>query len=80
MGGIDTTIFGNTTSLGPRRFNAFTTPFRVTETYYKFRGWYSAGNVYETWITTRSDRIPPSGHSLSDIVLIDTWNVEGRTY
>ena len=45
-------------------------------TYYKMRGYYVAGSVYETWVVTEAPSItPPSGHTLSNVVIISTWQV-----
>lgn len=39
--------------------------------YYKMQGWYAAGSVYENWVSTNAPNYtPPSGHSLSNIVII----------
>lgn len=36
--------------------------------HYKNMGWYAAGSVYETWVTTPlPSTTPPSGHALTNI-------------
>ncbi len=48
----------------------------VTTTYYKMRGYYTIGSVYETYVVADSPSpTPPSGHILTDVVIIDTWIV-----
>ena len=44
--------------------------------YYKMRGYYVAGLVYETWVSSISPNLtPPSGHSLTDIAIVAIWAV-----
>lgn len=53
-------------------------PFNITgvTTYYKMRGYYLTGLVYETFVVTGSpSSTPPSGHILQDIAIVDTWKV-----
>lgn len=46
----------------------------VPQTYYQMRGWYAAGGVYETWVATGAPSMtPPSGHTLTGIVVVATW-------
>lgn len=43
-------------------------------TYYKLRGYYVSGAVFEVWVTTNSTSLtPPSNHSLIDTSIIATW-------
>jgi len=45
-------------------------------TYYKMRGYYVAGAVYETWVVTGDPSVtPPSGHTLTNVVIVSTWQV-----
>jgi len=45
-------------------------------TYYKMRGYYVAGAVYETWVVTEEPSVtPPSGHVLTNVVIVSTWQV-----
>ncbi len=42
--------------------------------YFKMRGYYATGNVYETWTSANLPNLnPPSGHTLSDIVIVAVW-------
>lgn len=41
-----------------------------TVVYYRIRGFYVAGGVYESWISTNPDSSPPSGHTLTNITQI----------
>jgi len=41
--------------------------------YYKMRGYYVAGAVWETWVNLGSPGTPPSGHTLQDIVIVSKW-------
>jgi hypothetical protein len=47
----------------------------ATTTYYKMRGYYVAGGVWETWVSTGSPGSPPSGHTLVDTVIVSKWTV-----
>ena len=47
----------------------------TTVTYYKMRGYYVAGSVWETWVSTGSPGSPPSGHTLIDTVIVSKWVV-----
>lgn len=45
-------------------------------TYYKMRGYYVVGAVYETYVVTGSpSSTPPSGHTLIDVVIVSTWQI-----
>jgi len=45
-------------------------------TYYKMRGFYTIGGVYETYIVSGSPSLsPPSGHSLTNIAVVAVWSV-----
>ena len=45
-------------------------------TYYKMRGYYATGAVYETWVVTEEPSVtPPSGHVLTNVVIVSTWQV-----
>lgn len=45
-------------------------------TYYKMRGFYTLGGVYETYIVTDAPSLsPPSGHTLTNIVVAAFWSV-----
>jgi len=41
-----------------------------TITYYKIRGFYVVGGVYETWVSSNPDSSPPSGHTLTNITQV----------
>lgn len=41
--------------------------------YYKLRGYYTVSEGYETYVVTDLNAPPPSGHSLINISIIDTW-------
>lgn len=57
----------------PRSFNV---AGGGTVTYYKMRGYYTVGAVYETYVVAGSpSAIPPSGHALIDIAIVATWEV-----
>lgn len=43
--------------------------------FYKLRGYYVAGSMFETWVTKDPDAAPPSGHTLTNISIVDTWVV-----
>lgn len=44
--------------------------------YYKMRGYYTIGSVYETYIVTGSPSLTvPSGHVLTNIIVASTWTV-----
>ena len=46
----------------------------VTFTFYLMRGYYVAGAVNEYWVVSGSPGVtPPSGHSLTNIVILETW-------
>lgn len=54
----------------PRAFNIV----GGTTTYYKMRGYYSVGSVYETYVVTGApSSTPPSGHVLTDVAIVATW-------
>jgi hypothetical protein len=56
----------------PRSFNIS----GGTTTYYKMRGYYVSGSVYETYVVSGSpSAIPPSGHVLIDVAIVATWEV-----
>lgn len=42
-----------------------------------FRGFYAAGNLYETWQGTSRNTPPPSGHSLIDITVVGELQYNG---
>ena len=43
-------------------------------TYYKMRGYYVAGGVYETYTTIGApSETPPSGHTLTNVAIVSTW-------
>jgi hypothetical protein len=43
-------------------------------TYYKMRGYYVIGAVYETYVVSGSpSSTPPSGHVLIDVAIVSTW-------
>lgn len=45
-----------------------------TTTYYKMRGYYVAGSVYETYVVVGSpSATPPSGHALIEVAIVATW-------
>ena len=45
-------------------------------TYYKMRGYYVIGSVYEVYVVTGSpSSTPPSGHTLTNVAVIDTWTI-----
>ena len=47
-----------------------------TVTYYKMRGYYVTGAVYETYVVSGSpSSTPPSGHVLIDVAIVATWQV-----
>ncbi|CAB4196547.1 hypothetical protein UFOVP1290_67 [uncultured Caudovirales phage] len=47
-----------------------------TTTYYKMRGYYVAGLVYEVYVVADApSSTPPSGHILANVVVIDTWTI-----
>lgn len=47
-----------------------------TTTYFKMRGYYTVGSVYETYIVTGSPSLTvPSGHVLTNIIVASTWTV-----
>lgn len=42
--------------------------------YYKMRGFYSIGGVYETWVLTDAPSVtPPSGHVLNNVAIEAFW-------
>ena len=42
--------------------------------YFKMRGYYAAGGAYETWTSANLPNLnPPSGHTLTDIVIVAVW-------
>lgn len=43
--------------------------------YYKVRGYYVVGAVYETYVTTTLPGTNPTGHALIDLVIVSTWRV-----
>ena len=44
--------------------------------YYKMRGYYVTGSVYETWIATDTpNNTPPSGHTLTGVVVVSVTRV-----
>jgi hypothetical protein len=45
-----------------------------TTTYYKMRGYYTIGSVYETYVVIGApSSTPPSGHVLTDVAIVATW-------
>jgi hypothetical protein len=49
---------------------------QTTNVYYKMRGYYGVGSVYETWVEINApDTTPPSGHVLSNVVIVSSWSV-----
>lgn len=62
----------------PQRFSTLVMPGHLGGgspslhvTYYKMRGWYATGSVYETWTSVNSPNFtPPSGHTLTDIAIV----------
>ncbi len=43
-------------------------------TYFKMQGFNSSTNSYEVWFSTTAPLlIPPSGHALSNIEIVQTW-------
>lgn len=49
-------------------------PTSPTHLYRKFRGYYTTGSVYETWVTTDFDgTTPPSSHILTNTSLVAMW-------
>jgi hypothetical protein len=45
-------------------------------TYFKMRGYYTIGGVYETYIVTGSPSLTvPSGHVLTNIAVVTSWTV-----
>jgi hypothetical protein len=66
---FDTFTLGNT----PESANLPTTSSGPT-IYYKMRGYYVDGSTYETYILTGTPTgFPPSGHTLTNICIISTW-------
>lgn len=58
----------------PRTFN-ISGGSSVT-TYYKMRGYYAIGAVYETYVVSGAPSSnPPSGHTLTDVSIISIWQV-----
>lgn len=46
----------------------------VLVNYYKMRGFYAIGSVYETWIVTDVPSVtPPSGHTLNNVSIEAYW-------
>lgn len=37
---------------------------------YKNQGWYTAGGIYESWISSTPGGSPPSGHTLTNIQFV----------
>lgn len=69
---------GNTNSeqvLSQRTNSLITNVVGTTvHTYYKMQGYYVAGAVYETWVSTDAPSLtPPSGHSLINIAVVGKW-------
>jgi hypothetical protein len=60
---------GNTTTF----LNAGGPSGKVT-TYIK-RGWYTIGQQFEYWQTTDPKGSPPSGHTLLDITITETYSI-----
>lgn len=45
-------------------------------TYYKMRGYFVSGAVYETYVVTGTpSSTPPSGHTLIDVAIVATWQI-----
>ena len=46
----------------------------TTVTYYKMMGYYVSGSTYETYVVNGvPSPIPPSGHTLVDVIIISSW-------
>jgi hypothetical protein len=46
----------------------------VIVTYFKMRGFYVTGSVYENWVVNSAPSFtPPSGHTLINIIIAATW-------
>lgn len=71
MGGVNPSLPSGH-QLGARRFD-LKTIFSSPISFNKFRGWYTAINDWESWVSTSTSIIPPSGHSLTNVTLIETW-------
>lgn len=42
--------------------------------YFLMRGWYAAGSTYESWVAIGApNSTPPTGRSLSDIIIVMSW-------
>ena len=45
-------------------------------TYFKMRGFYVAGAVYEVFVVTGApSSTPPSGHTLINVAVVSTWQI-----
>jgi hypothetical protein len=51
-------------------FGALSLGGASTFTLYHLRGWYVAGSAYEYWSAVSPLTAPPSGHTLSDTVIL----------
>jgi len=47
----------------------------IVTTYYKVRGYYVVGAVYEMYVTTTLPGTNPTGHTLIDLTVVSTWRV-----
>lgn len=60
----------------PRSFNVIGSGGGGITTYYKMRGYYVTGSVYETYVVTGNpSETPPSGHTLIDVSIVATWQI-----
>lgn len=42
--------------------------------YFQMRGWYASGGVFESWVTAGAPSTSaPSGHTLSDVIVVASW-------
>ena len=66
------TEVGNTILFPASAYDALVEP---AIRFYKIRGYYAAGATFETWVSQYADSPPPSGHTLQNISVVDTWTV-----
>ena len=66
------TEVGNTILFPASAYDALVEP---SIRFYKIRGYYAAGSTFETWVSQYADSSPPSGHTLQNISVVDTWTV-----
>lgn len=66
------TEVGNTILFPASAYDALVEP---AIRFYKIRGYYAAGATFETWVSQFADSPPPSGHTLQNISVVDTWTV-----